>query len=101
MKTISIKAQKILSFIPFVNAIVLFLWIFNYRVSINEPKIFAKSLLVILVRTIPLSLLQRLFLNLFIEQEIPTILINCIAIYIIPFSLAWGLISFQQKIKTD
>ena len=97
MKTISIKTQKILTFIPLVNTIVLFIWIHNYRVSINKAKIFAKSLLVMYISTIPLAILYGVLLNLFLDQEAISLVINCFAIYLIPFSLSSSLVWFQKK----
>lgn len=100
-KIISIKAQNIISFIPFLNAVVLFIWIHNYRVSAKESSVFAKSLLIMFAVTIPLAIIQGLLMNLYAEYETIVLLINYIAIYLIPFLLARSLICFQKKIFTS
>ena len=97
-KIISIKAQSIISFFPFFNAVVLFIWIHNYQVSVRNLKVFVKSLLIIFAVTIPLSLIQRLLLNLFAGYETIMLLINCTAIYLIPLLLARSLIVFQKRL---
>lgn len=94
-RTISLRVQRIISFIPFVNASVLFMWLYNYRSAVNDSKVFAKSLLVIFATTLPLALLQMMFQQLLESQGN---MINLLAVYLIPLSMASGLIHFQKNI---
>ena len=92
---VSIKTQRVLSLLPLLNATVLFIWLYNYRVSVNKTSIFLKSLLVLLISTIPMVCVQVLCLWLFADSQITINIINALAIYLIPFAMARGLILFQ------
>lgn len=94
---VSIKNQKIISYIPLFNAAVLFIWVHNHRTTIKKPKIFAKSLLVIFLSTIPLACLYRFLLSVFATSSIAVCLVNILGLYFIPFIMARCLIRFQVK----
>ena len=66
---VSIKTQKVLSYIPLLNATVLFVWLYNYHRVAATPKIFAKSLVVLFTTTIPLALFQVFLLKTKIKRD--------------------------------
>ena len=95
---VSIKTQKIISYIPLFNATVLFIWLYNYRTTIKKPEVFAKSLLVIFLSTIPLACLYRFMLSAFATSSIAFSLEYILGLYFIPFIMARCLIRFQVNI---
>ena len=95
---ISINFQKKLSWIPLINATVLFIWLYNYRRIVESPPTFAKSLLVLFSSTLPAVLLQVGLLKIFATSSVAAAVINVLAIYLIPFAMARGLIWFQERV---
>lgn len=100
-KIITLKKQHMLSFIPFLNTLVLFAWIYNYLMIVRDSKIFIKSLFVLLATTIPIAVLQCVLQNILRENMDVVTLINIIATLLIPFCMARGLISFQRRYLLD
>ena len=97
-KIISLKTQRIISFIPLANAFVLSVWLRNYRSAVNDSKVFAKSLLVLFATTIPLGVVYMLLSRWFAAQNVVRTVLTCAAIYGIPLSMAQGLIWFQKRV---
>lgn len=97
-KLVSIRIQRFMSYIPLVNATVLFVWIYNCRVANIEQKVFARSLYVLLRATLPIAILQMVLVNAFATHTTVVLIFNYLAIYTIPFSMARALIWFQEKI---
>lgn len=98
---ISIKKQKIISYIPLLNAAVLFIWLHNYRIAINNSKIFAKSLLVLFASTIPLACFYRFLLWIYANSNAAVSAINTLGLYFVPFIMARCLIRFQISVLSE
>lgn len=97
-RIVSLKTQSIMSYIPFVNCLVLFIWLHNYRVAITDFKIFAKGLGLLFVIAIPLVFAEMLLLSIFGAYPTACDIIGIIAIYCIPLCLSRGIIRFQSKV---
>ena len=96
-KTVSIKFQNYLSFIPYLNVSILFIWVYNSCVVGIDNKVWAKSLLVLFVTIIPFGLLQLLLLQ--TTNSIANDIAIVIGYYLMPLAMARGLIVFQKKLK--
>ena len=92
-KLIPINIQCIFMFIPFLNVLVVFMYLFNIHNSPNSGKLFAKSIIVFfasaIVPTIIFTIIQDIFVNLSV--------ISFIEVYFTPFFIALNLINFQKK----
>lgn len=94
---ISIRIQKYIVLIPFLNCLILFIWVYNYGKMKRDFKVFAKSLLIISAIGLPLSVIQTIVKNLFGTAYILDILM----IYAILLLIGLGLIRYQQKVLYD
>ena len=97
-KFVSLRVQRIMMYIPFVNCLILFVWLFNYRHSGKDYKTFGKSLIIILCVCAPLVVLQILFSKLLAKFPNVIAIVDLLAIYIIPFVLGFALIKYQEKV---
>lgn len=97
-KFVSLRTQRIISFIPYVNGLILFIWLYNYSHSKKKHKVFARSLVVIFITCIPLVALQIVFSKIFSVYPIAINIINLLAVYLIPFALGQALIKYQEKL---
>ena len=97
-KIISLKAQKIIVVIPFLNCLILFVWIYNYARMPADFKIFARSWLVIFASAIPLVIVQIILSKIQIQPETLSEVINLLFIYLVPFAVGIGLICYQKKV---
>ncbi len=92
---VSLKKQKILMFIPFANAFILFVWLYNYSKTQRDTSVFLRSVLIIFTATVPLAILQII-----LERAFPNIrtVLGYIMAYLIPLSMAFCLIRFQERL---
>lgn len=97
-KLVSLKTQRVMSFIPFVNFFVLFTWLYNYRLAVNDYKVFAKALALLFIIALPLALAEFIIINLFSAHPTVCNIIGIIAMYCIPLCLSRSIIYFQSKI---
>ncbi len=97
-KIIPVKLQKRLIFIPFLNATVLFIWLYNYYRGVNDFRVFKKSLFVLFATTLPIAVLQIILTSAFSQYAGVVSLIDYLSIYCTPLSMAYGLVRFQTKI---
>ena len=92
-KLISIKMQYIFTFIPLLNTLVIFMYLFNIHKSPDSIKLFSKSIFPFFVSaiipTLIFTILEKKFINLS--------LISLIEIYLIPLFISLSLINFQKK----
>ena len=95
---ISLHTQHIMMYLPFINALILFVWLFNYHNSERRLKVFGKSLIIIFCVTIPMGVLHILFSKIFAEFSIVLTVSNYLFIYLIPFVLGYALIKYQEKV---
>ncbi|MBP5617573.1 MAG: hypothetical protein J6X61_00300 [Clostridia bacterium] len=94
MKRVSLKTQKILVFIPLVNGLILFIWLFNFSRTYTKWSVFGKSLLLLLVFGLAVGLTGYLSAT-FLPQAVNDVLWRLNA-YLIPFALGWLLIAYQS-----
>lgn len=94
---ISVKVQKYIVFIPFVNCLILFIWVYNYGKMKNDFKVFAKSLLIIGAIGLPLTMIQIIVTNLFGTAHI----LDLLMVYVTPLLIGLGLIQYQKRIFCD
>lgn len=100
-RLISLRTQYIIMCIPFVNCLILFIWLYNYSRTTKEPKVFAKSLLVIFATALPVVILQILLSKAFSQSVLALNILNFIMIYIIPFLIGFSLIKYQKRTLGD
>ena len=95
MKIVSIKTQRILMFIPLLNNLNLFIWIYNCRCANIPAAVFGKSLLIIFSRAFPFAVLHILLSNVLPEfgGVFAYLFMYCIAL-----SISYGLIKYQEKV---
>lgn len=96
-KLVPIKFQRILSYIPIINSLILFVWLYNFIRSGKSHGIFVKSLLVLLVCTAPLILIQIVVSCVFAASTLSSIC-DLIMVYLIPLSMGIGLIKYQKHV---
>ncbi len=97
--SISIKVQKILMFIPFINVFGLFIWLYNFISNSKKPTVFAKSLLIIFASTIPLVIIQIILTKLFSNSAVFVSVLGYIFTYLIPLSMDFFLIKYQRSLS--
>ena len=92
-RLIPIKVQYIFMFIPFLNVLVILMYLFNIHKSSNSGKLFAKSVFIFfasaIIPTIIFTILERFFADLSI--------FSFIEVYFTPLFIALNLIEFQKK----
>lgn len=96
MKKISLRTQKIVMFIPYINCINLFIWVNNFFCMKYSNRIAAKSILIILTSILPLLFLEITVSRLFPELEK---IITLLGSYFLPLLMGLGLIKFQQTLE--
>ena len=84
--------------IPFVNYLILFVWLFNCYHMEEGPKIFRKSFLIIFGTVLPMAFLQILLSKIFADGSAMQAVINALFIYLIPWVLGFALIKYQRKV---
>lgn len=95
---ISTKVQRKLMFIPYVNTLVMFIWLYNCRKAKMNMTVFMKSLLLIFAVVIPSAIVQVVISKLF-----PNIggISACIMSYLTSLLIAYCLIRFQEQLHDD
>ncbi len=95
---VSVKTQKKLMFIPYVNALVPFIWVYNCRKTETDTAVFLQSLLHVFAAAIPLMVVQVVLSKLF-----PSIggILACIMSYLAPLAIACCLIRFQERLNSS
>lgn len=96
-KLVSLRIQKILMLIPFVNCVVPYIFLFNCIRTSNGQKVVLRSLLILFGLLIPIAVAQRLLYKAISQYELLLTIINPIIIYIILFVIAFTLIKCQEK----
>lgn len=92
---VSIKTQKILMFIPFVNALIWFIWLYNCIKMKVSTAAFMKSLLRMFAVIIPLAMVQLVLSKVFPDTSD---ILGYIMMYLAPLSMAFCLIRFQERL---
>ena len=96
-KLISLRVQKIILFIPFVNLFIWFIWLINYSRIPSNLKLFFKAFFVAFAYALPFVILNILLSRLFTQSEIIEALRTIIGVYFTPLFMGVGLIKCQEK----
>ncbi len=97
-KLISIRTQYIFMWIPFLNVLVLFMWLYNYNQMEKRSGVFGKSLFVLFASTIPLVAVQIIVSRLLGDGSTAAVIIDRLMLYLIPFSMAFNMIRYQKTV---
>lgn len=100
-KLISLRVQKIITFIPLVNCFMLFIWLYNYSKIPSNLKLFFKAFFVAFVYALPFIILNILLSKLFTQSEIIEVLRTIIGVYFTPLFMGVGLIKCQEKYLSE
>ena len=95
-KIISTKTQRILSFIPFLNIFVILIWLHNYRIAIQNMRVFFKALFILWITAFPLVILGMLLGKILVAYANIVCVIDWLVIYLVPLFMAHRLIKFQE-----
>ena len=101
MKLISFKAQKIIMFVPYVNIINMYIYLYNCK-QMNIHRLgFPKALLIVFANALPLLILGTIVDSAFaLPAHILTVLSNVNA-YLVPLLIGRGLIKYQQQLLDE
>ena len=97
-KFIPLRIQNILKYIPFLNCLILFFWLYNYSLTEKNPKVFMKSLMIIFGVSIPIVILQILISKIIAEYFLVLTILNYLTTYVIPFIVGYALIKYQKRV---
>lgn len=100
-KLISLKIQKTIKFIPFVNYFILFIWLFNYSRIPSNLKLLFRALFTAFAYVFPFIVLNMLLSRLFTQTETLLVIQSIIGLYIFPFQVDLGLIKCQEKYLSE
>lgn len=96
MKTIPLKIQKVIVFIPLINPLILPIWIYNF-IRIQESfSVLMKSLLIILGVMLPCAAVMFGIQAIFSPESIITEIVNCFMLYVTPLLMGLALIRYQD-----
>lgn len=98
-KAVSLKAQRIIVYIPIINYSLLFIWLYNYSKRDRDYNVFLKSLIVVFKFTLPIVIIQIIISMTLYNFPIIISATNILEIYLVPFSLGMGLIKHQETLK--
>ena len=98
MGIIKLSFQKKLVFIPFLNPLILFIWVYNWKKAGEPFSVFVKSLLLIWGISIPIIIVQIVLQNVFGTYPIVMSILAYAVMYLLPLSVGLGLISYQEKL---
>ena len=96
---ISIRFQKIIMFIPFLNCCILFLWLYNYSKTEKNHKTFFKSFITAISYALPFVIVGVVLSKLMGDVVLKHNLLNLIMFYLVRVALGFGLIRSQGKWK--
>lgn len=100
-KLISLRIQKVIMFIPFVNCFSLFIWLYNYSRTSKKLNVLLKSLLAIWAISIPFLILSILLSKIFPQSVIAHTIESFVMLYIVPCVVGFVLIKYQKKTLCD
>lgn len=96
-KLMSLRIQRIIMLIPFVNCVIPYIFLFNCMRVPGGQKVFLKSLLILFGLIIPIAIAQMLLYKAISQYELVLRIINPIIIYFFLFVVAFTLIKCQEK----
>ena len=96
-KLIPLRVQKVIMFIPFINIFIIAFWLYNYMKTTNNIKLFFKSLLKIWGVAIAYLIVSSALLEIFSQTKFLDYIRNFIMLYLLPFTLGYVLIKYQEK----
>lgn len=98
MGTIKLSFQRKLVFIPILNPLILFIWVYNFRKAGEPFGVFAKSLLLIWGISIPIVVVQIVIQKVFSAYPVIFNVVDYAVMYLLPLAVGLGLISYQEKL---
>ena len=84
-------------FVPFVNALLMFTWLYNYAMSRRDVKIFMKALIISYLYVLPFVLVWSLLRGVLGETQLLQIINEVIMFYGCPLLWGIGLIRTQKN----
>lgn len=100
-KLISLRVQKIILFIPYVNLFIWFIWLINFnRIPRDFKKLFT-TFFIAFAFGIPCIIINILLSRLFVQTEIIEVLRTIIGVYFTPLFMGVGLIKCQEKYLSE
>ena len=96
-KLIPLRVQKVIMFIPFINIFIIAFWLYNYMKTTNNIKLFFKSLLKIWGVAIAYLIVSSALSEIFSQTKFLDYIRNFIMLYLLPFTLGYVLIKYQEK----
>ena len=97
MKTISLKFQKIIVWIPYMNVSIPFLWIYNIWVQKRGRIVFKKSLNRAFWTAFPLFILESVIVHFWGNVQLVVDISHALAQYVTPLAMGLVLINYQEK----
>ena len=98
MRRISITTQQKIMFIPYINWLNTFIWLYNYHCAKYSLIIALKSIVIEVSCLAPFLLIEIFTSRFFPDIEHIVAGLNS---YFMPLSLSWALIKFQKKLEIN
>lgn len=98
---ISLRTQYIIMLIPFINCLLIFIWLYNYSRFFKNVKVFFKALVMMFAVGITIVIIDILLKGIFPFSSVMLTVINCLIMYITPFLIGLSLIKLQKKLLDE
>ena len=96
-KLLTIKYQKIISFIPIINYSIIFIWLYNYSHTSKNIKVLFKSLLITFMFIICLAVIYIILEKFFAGVSIFIKFMDISLQYVLPLVVGMILIKCEEK----
>lgn len=96
-KLISLRVQKIILFIPYVNLFIWFIWLIKFNRTPRDFKKLFTTFFIAFAFGIPCIIINILLSRLFVQTEIIKVLRTIIGVYFTPLFMGVGLIKCKEK----
>lgn len=97
-KMIPIQLQLIFSWIPCLNFLVQFMWLYNCSKMENSTKIFLRSLWPSFAIVIFFSILQAILIHSVVVSKAAEYILSCIIAYTLPLLLGLYVVRYQRRL---
>lgn len=105
MHKVSLRVQKFISFIPCINILIFFIWMYNYysyyRIGLDftdSTTVMIKSIFIVFACSIPIMILTAVLTTM---VPASVLLLAAIAVYVQPLIMSWALIKYQEKLDNE
>lgn len=96
-RLLTIRSQKIILFIPIINYVIIFIWLYNYSQTTKNIKVFIKSLLMTFTLVFCLAVIYMILEKLFADVYIIDRCLDVSLQYLFPLVVGGVLIRCQEK----